>query len=299
VWDGNEVWLLAAGGTLYFAFPHVYASGFSGFYLPLMMVLWLLMLRGLGIELRHHLHNTLWHTFFDAVFSFASLLLTIFFGAALGNVIRGVPINSEGYFFEPLWTTFTVVPEAGILDWYTVTIAIVAVFAITLHGAAFIAMKTEGAVHERSRAIVGYSWWGLAAASIAGGIATCSIRPELTGNFTAYPWGWVFPLGGAAGLAGILHSVRHRRDTRMFLYSSGFIVCMLAVTAFMLYPNLLTSSSDPSRNLSVHNAAAQAYGLEAGLVWFAIGIALTAGYFVYLYRAFRGKVGLPADDGGY
>src|ERR1051326_4006883 len=99
VWDGNEVWLIAGGGTLYFAFPLLYASSFSGFYLPLMMVLWLLVLRGIGIELRLHLESMLWRGFFDFVFSASSFLLTIFFGAALGNVIRGVPFNSDHYFF--------------------------------------------------------------------------------------------------------------------------------------------------------------------------------------------------------
>src|SRR5690242_17547707 len=93
VWDGNEVWLLAAGGTLYFAFPQLYASGFSGFYLPLMMVLWLLMLRAIGIEFRVHIDDAVWRTFFDFIFWLASLLLAIFYGAALGNVIRGVPLK--------------------------------------------------------------------------------------------------------------------------------------------------------------------------------------------------------------
>src|SRR5271163_2398535 len=95
VWDGNEVWLLAAGGTLFFAFPLLYASSFSGFYLPLMIVLWLLILRGISVELRHHSDDLLWRTFFDGVFAFASTLLIIFFGAALGNVIRGVPLGAD------------------------------------------------------------------------------------------------------------------------------------------------------------------------------------------------------------
>src|SRR5277367_4583793 len=104
VWDGNEVWLLATGGTLYFAFPLLYASAYSGFYLPLMMVLWLLMLRAIGIEFRAHIEEQVWKGFFDAIFGISSILLAIFFGAALGNVVRGVPLNAEGYFFEPLWT---------------------------------------------------------------------------------------------------------------------------------------------------------------------------------------------------
>src|ERR1700690_4191165 len=120
VWDGNEVWLLAGGGTLYFAFPLLYASGFSGFSLPLMIVLWLLILRGIGIELRMHLDSPVWRGLFNGFFGIASLLLTVFYGAALGNVIRGVPLGPDGYFFLPLWTNWNVGPQPGILDWYTV-----------------------------------------------------------------------------------------------------------------------------------------------------------------------------------
>ncbi len=119
-WDGNEVWLLAAGGTLYFAFPVLYASSFSGFYLPLMMVLWLLILRGMSVEMRSHVDVDLWKQFADAVFAISSALLAIFFGAALGNVIRGVPLKADGYFFLPLWTNFTPQQDAGILDWFTI-----------------------------------------------------------------------------------------------------------------------------------------------------------------------------------
>src|SRR5258708_2188268 len=120
-WDGNEVWLLAAGGTLYFAFPALYASSFSGFYLPLMVVLWLLILRGMSVELRSHVDSELWKSLWDVVFGGASLLLAVFFGAALGNVVRGVPLDSSGYFFLPLWTDFQPGRNSGVLDWFTVS----------------------------------------------------------------------------------------------------------------------------------------------------------------------------------
>ena len=125
VWDGNEVWLLVAGGTLYFAFPLLYASAFSGFYLPLMMVLWLIMLRAIGIEFRGHIDNPLWQGFFDVIFWISSVLLAIFYGAALGNVVRGVPLNAEGYFFEPLWTNCRGSTENGILVWYTILCGVI------------------------------------------------------------------------------------------------------------------------------------------------------------------------------
>ena len=150
VWDGNEVWLLAAGGTLYFAFPALYASGFSGFYLPLMIVLWLLILRGIAVEFRGHLTSAVWLNFWDVVFAGASLLLAVFFGAALGNVVRGVPLNDQGYFFEALWTNFRLGPNTGVLDWYTIIVGVAALGTLTLHGALWVALKTEGPVHDRS-----------------------------------------------------------------------------------------------------------------------------------------------------
>jgi cytochrome bd ubiquinol oxidase subunit II len=299
VWDGNEVWILAAGGTLYFAFPLVYASSFSGFYLPLIMVLWLLMMRGLGIEFRHQVHHPMWTKFWDVVFSLSSALLAIFLGAALGNVVRGVPLNADGYFFEPLWTTFTVVPEAGILDWYTVIIALVAFFSLTVHGSIYIAMKTEGPVQSRSRSTAAKAWWGVLFTSIAGMIATLSIRPEMRTNFVTMPWGFVFPLLGLAGLAGIWIYIRRGHDARAFLSSGFFITGMLGGTAFGLYPNLLTSSTDPALSLTAHKVAAQQYGLTVGLIWWIAGIVLAAGYFFYLYRSFRGKVSLPVEGSGY
>ena len=108
VWDGNEVWLLAAGGTMFFAFPTLYASSFSGFYLPLMIVLWLLILRGIAIEFRNQIDSPAWTPLWDVVFSGASLLLIVVYGAALGNIVRGVPLDAEGRFFEPLWNDLRV-----------------------------------------------------------------------------------------------------------------------------------------------------------------------------------------------
>lgn len=299
VWDGNEVWIVAAGGTLYFAFPLVYASSFSGFYLPLIIVLWLLMLRGLGIEFRHQMHNPMWSKFWDVVFSLASALLAIFFGAALGNVIRGVPLNNEGYFFEPLWTTFTVVPEAGILDWYTVILGLVAFFTLSVHGSAYITMKTGGEVQARARLIVRRAWWGVLISSLAGIAATLSIRPEMRANFAIYPWGYFFLLAGFLGLAGIWYYSRRGQDVLSFVSSTTFILGMLGGTAFALYPNLLPSSTDPSYSLTVQKTAAQHYGLIVGLGWWILGIGLASGYFIYVYRSFRGKVSLPADGSGY
>jgi cytochrome d ubiquinol oxidase subunit II len=166
VWDGNEVWLLAGGGTLYFAFPLLYASAFSGFYLPLMIVLWLLILRGISIELRNHVDVGVWRALLDGVFGLASALLAIFFGAALANVLRGVPLNADGYFFLPLWTNWQPGIHPGILDWYTVIGGLVALVALTLHGALWLTIKTSGDLAQRARRIVTPLWLALAALTV-------------------------------------------------------------------------------------------------------------------------------------
>ena len=115
LWNANEVWLIAAGAVLFFAYPKAYAAGFSGFYLALILVLWLLIFRGLALELRSHVDHVLWKQAWDMAFTTASLLLAFVFGAALGNLIRGVPLNRDGYFFVPFWTDFQPGPEPGIL----------------------------------------------------------------------------------------------------------------------------------------------------------------------------------------
>ena len=134
VWNGNEVWLIVAGGLLFLAFPKAYAAGFSGFYLALIIVLWLFIARGLALELRSHVDHVLWRQLWDLAFFVASALLAIVFGAALGNLIRGVPLNRDGYFFVALWTNFMTGPEPGILDWYTVLMGLASASILAFHG---------------------------------------------------------------------------------------------------------------------------------------------------------------------
>lgn len=297
VWDGNEVWLIASGGVLFFAFPKVYASSFSGFYLPLMMVLWLLILRGIGIELRHHLDNPMWRSFWDGTFSLASLLLAVFFGAALGNVVRGVPLNEDGYFFEPLWTTFTVVPESGILDWFTVLMGLVALFTLSVHGSNFIAMKSIGELQKRARRASNLFAWPVLISSILALLAAGWIRPGIWDNYFRHIWGFIFPVLGVLGLFGMFNCRSSNHDRNAFLSSSVFILGMGAATAFGLYPELLPASTNPEYGLSIHDSAAGGYSLRVGMIWWFIGMLLTGAYFIYLFRSFRGKTEWSSDEG--
>jgi cytochrome d ubiquinol oxidase subunit II len=297
VWDGNEVWLIAGGGTLYFAFPLLYASGFSGFYLPLMIVLWLLILRGIGVELRLHSESPVWRGFFDGCFAISSFLLTIFYGAALGNVIRGVPLEKDGYFFLPLWTNWRVGPEPGVLDWYTVIAGLVALVALTLHGAHYVAVKTSGDLNTRARSIAQPLWLALVLLTVISLGATLSIRPELLANYKSFPVMFVVPLAVALSLAAMWLYRRRDNDKAAFLSSCAYLIFMLVGAAAAVYPNLLTSTTDPALNITVHNAASGSYALSVGLVFWGIGMALAIGYFVFTYRMFRGKV--SAESGGY
>src|SRR5215472_1404813 len=197
VWDGNEVALIAGGGTLFFAFPVLYASGFSGFYLPLMIILWLLVLRGIGIELRMHLNSPVWRGFFDGCFAISSFLLALFYGVALGNVIRGVPLQKDGYFFLPLWTDWRVGPQPGVLDWYTVIAGLVGVLALTVHGANYVALKTTGDLNLRARRLASALLLPLAAMTVLSLLATLYIRPELLNNYKTFPILFLVPIAVA------------------------------------------------------------------------------------------------------
>lgn len=290
VWDGNEVWLVAAGGTLFYAFPLLYASSFSGFYLALNIVLWLLIFRALGIELRMHLSNPVWTAFFDGAFSFASILLIVFFGAALGNVLRGVPLGADHYFFVPLWTDFRPGPSPGILDWYTVLCAIVTLAAISVHGALYLVVKTEGTINARMRGLVQRLWFLLVALSLSGLAATLWVNPRLLDHYRAQPAGWLIPVLVAAGLAGILYFTRAGRELPAFLSSCVYLGATLGGAAFGLYPALLPSSGDPANSVTIRNASAAASSLSIGLIWWGIGMLIAVGYFVVVYTMFRGKI---------
>jgi cytochrome d ubiquinol oxidase subunit II len=290
VWDGNEVWLVAAGGTLFYAFPLVYASSFSGFYLALNIVLWLLIFRALGIELRGHVADPLWRAFFDSLFSLSSLLLIVFFGAAFGNVVRGAPLGPDHYFFLPLWTDFRPGTQPGILDWYTILSAITAVAALGLHGALYVALKTEGALNERMRRSAGRLWPVTAALSAVALFATVQVRPAVLDNYRASPAGWIIPLAVVTSLAGVAHFTRAGQERNAFLSSCAYLTGMLAGAAYALYPALLPSSGDPALALTIHNAAAGASSLAGGIYWWGAGMAIAVGYFILVYSMFRGKV---------
>ncbi len=294
VWDGNEVWLLAGGGTLYFAFPLLYASAFSGFYLPLMIVLWLLVLRGVSLELRNHIDVGVWRTLLDGVFGLASVLLAIFYGAALANVLRGVPLNAEGYFFLPLWTNWKPGPAPGILDWYTVIGGLVALVALTLHGALWLTLKISGKLEQRAQKVVTPLWTLLVALTAVSLIATIAVRPASLENYFHDPVTFVVPAGVVASLAAIWVCNRNHKAMKAFLASCAYLFFMLAGACWGVYPVLLPATTGPQNDITLTRALSGPHTLAVGLAWWLFGMALAVGYVTFVYSRFKGKVGVSA-----
>jgi cytochrome d ubiquinol oxidase subunit II len=296
VWDANEVWLLTAGGSLVLAFPKLYASSFSGFYLPLMAVLWLLILRAVALEFRNHLENPVWRPFWDVVFCGASLLLTVFLGAALGNVVRGVPLDAEGYFFSPLWTNFTTQgARMGILDWFTVTVGVTSMLALAHHGALWVALKTHAPVRDRAGKVAGWTWPLLLLAVALVTVLTFRIQPHVPARLAAHPLGYVFPLLALAGLGASFWMRRRGNELGAFLGSAAFLVGMLLSVSFGLYPMVLPASNGAAASLTVDNAMGSVHGMRVAFFWWIPGMALVTAYTVFIYRGMRGKVSVGQD----
>ncbi|MEZ5317930.1 MAG: cytochrome d ubiquinol oxidase subunit II [Vicinamibacterales bacterium] len=297
-WDGNEVWLLAGGGVLFLAFPKVLASGLSGFYLAIMLVLWVLILRGIAIEFRSHVPDPMWRAFWDGTFWLASTLAPVLFGAALGNLVRGLPLDEHGWFALALFASFSPHGGLGILDWYTVLAGVLGLVAIAHHGALFLLWKTDGPVHARAEAAAARLFPAVIALWVVTTVATWSVAPALTAGFLARPLAWLCAILFLAGLAtsGLARRAGHERTA--FLGSCAFLLGLLAATAASIYPVMILSATDPARSLTAQNAAASPHALATGLLWWPPGAVLAVVYFVVLFRLHQGKV-TGAEGGGY
>jgi len=299
LWDGNEVWLLAGGGSLFLAFPKVLAAGFSGFYLAMWLVVWSLMLRGISIEFRSHVQDGLWRSFWDGTFALSSVLLPVLLGAALGNVLRGVPLDATGYFGMALWTDFRVGTSPGILDWYTVLIGLFALVTVAAHGSLFLAWKTAGPVHERSKGL-SLKLWGLVVLLwVVASFATSLVNPAIFQKLPGAPLAWMATLLFLAGLGVVFVGIQRQRFLMAFLGSGAFILGLLAASAACVYPVMLKSTLDPAFDLTALNASVGGHGLRTGLVWWLMGFPIAIAYVVFLFRFHRGKVKAAAEGEGY
>lgn len=298
-WDANEVWLLAAGGALFVAFPRVLAAGLSGFYLAIFLVIWMLILRAVAIEFRSHLADGLWRSFWDRGFAAASALLAILFGAAIGNVVRGVPLNPDGWFELTLFTDFGPYPPVGILDWYTVLVGVFAFVALLGHGAVFLAWRTEGPVHARSRAFARVVFVVLAVLWPVATLATHAVNPGILAAFPGRPLAWLALLAAAGGLAAVFAGILRDRPLAAFLGSCAWIAGMLVATAACLYPVMLRAVPDATLSITALNAGTAPHGLRVATGWWAVGFPIAVAYFVILFRIHRGKAVAAREGEGY
>jgi cytochrome d ubiquinol oxidase subunit II len=285
VWKPNEVWLVAAGGTMFLAFPTALAASFSGFYLALTIVVWLLAFRGLGLELRHHLADGLWRQFWDVALAASSFLLALFLGTALGNVVRGVPLNEQGAFFEPLWTDFRVGPRTGIVDWYTVLAGLTAVIALAHHGALWLNARGRTPIRERAAILavpLGITTIILFAVLDLGSFAA---RLDFQDALRSRPWGTVFPILTLGGLISALVLRRRGKPVRAYLASGIALFAALATAAVGIFPNILPAR-DPNHSLSIYDATVSSHGLATALWWWLPGILLVAGYFGVIHSRY-------------
>jgi cytochrome d ubiquinol oxidase subunit II len=282
VWKPNEVWLVAAGGTMFLAFPTALATSFSGFYLALTIVVWLLTFRGLGLELRHHMTDGLWRQFWNVALSLSSFLLALFLGTALGNVVRGVPLNEQGVFFEPLWTDFRVGQQTGIVDWYTVLAGSTAVLALAHHGTLWLNARADGEVRERARRLAVPLGLAVIVLLAVLDLASFAARLEFRNALRARPWGIAFPLLTLGGLVTAMTLCRRAKPGLAYVVSCVALFGALATAAVGIFPNILPAR-ELSRGLSIYDAAASRDGLATALRWWIPGMVLAAGYFVFIH----------------
>jgi cytochrome d ubiquinol oxidase subunit II len=296
VWKPNEVWLVVIGGVMFVAFPALLAEALSGFYLAIMLVLWLLIGRGLGIELRDRIDDPMWSKFWDVAFCFSSVLLAVCFGAALGNFVRGVPLDETGgVFFEAFWTNFRVGSDTGILDWFTILVGITAVIALAHHGALWLTHFTDGAVQQRSARLSDRLWLVLVIALGVCVLLSTVLQPQLRINLVAHPWGVILLLGAGASLAWC-RSLRQRGRTLQAYIASGLsLYAILTCAAFGLYPYVLPARI-PEHGLTAFKAAAPRESLKLALCWWIPAALLVACYFAYVYSKMPSKFPLDVEE---
>ena len=296
LWPWHEVWLVGFGGTLLAVFPRLMASAFAGYYLALFLILWGLILRGVALEVGGHINDRLWQGFWDFVFVCANLLLAILFGAAAGNVARGVPLDAEGNFSMAFFTNFGVRGHVGLLDWYTVSVVIFAVVILAGHGATYLMMKTEGPVHDRCATWARRLWVAVAPLFLAVSFESWVIRPEVPGHAIGNPFCWMGLILVIVAAITLTSGLRAHREMRAFVGSNLLLVGLLATGGAAIYPVMLHSTLAPDNSLTAYGVAANPTSLLLASIWWPVAFALATAYFVFISRRYAGKVSVKRDN---
>jgi len=296
LWSWHEVWLVGFGGTVFAVFPKLLASAFAGYYLALFLILWCLILRGISLEVGGHINDRMWQEFWDFVFVFANTLLAILFGAAAGNLARGVPLASDGTFSMAFFTDFTPRGNVGLLDWYTASVALFAAVVLAAHGATYLTLRTEGLVHDRSAGYARVLWAAAAPLLLVISIESAVVRPDLLGHAMYNPLWWVGLLLVCGAAITLISGLAARREMRAFIGSNLLLAGLLGTGAAAIFPVVLHSTLAPENSLTAYDVAAGPNSLAYAAIWWPIGFALSAAYFVFVSRQYAGKVSIKRDN---
>ncbi len=287
VWDGNEVWLLTAGGALFAAFPIVYATVFSAFYLALMLLLTALIFRAVSMEFRGKVDSPGWRRLWDWSFGLGSLLPALLLGVAFGNILRGIPLDGRAIFTGSF---------IGLLNPYALLVGILSLVLFTMHGAIYLSMKTEGSHRASVARWITPAWIATVVLYVLATMATTFVAPLLFEGLLGQPVFWVFVILLLGSLLAVPVLARRERYGKAFLASSIAIGTMIGLSAVSLFPRLVPSTTDPAYSLTVYNASSSQTTLFTMLVIALIGMPLVIGYTIFIYRVFKGKVVLTPDS---
>jgi len=287
VWDGNEVWLLTGGGALFAAFPVVYATVFSGFYLAFILLLFALIFRAVSLEFRGQVECPVWRRWFDRGFGGGSLITSFLLGVTAGNIILGLPVAAGGTLNVSLFS---------LLNPYALLMGIAAVGVLAMHGATFLAMKVRGDYRDWVAAHIHRFWWvGVLPLALAG-LITPFLRPRLVERCLDHPLSWILCLVVLWASVQVRESADGQNFGVAFVATSSLILSITGLIALSLYPAMVLSSADPVHSLTIYNASSSPLTLKTMLIIALIGMPLVLAYTAYVYWVFRGKI---LEDEGY
>jgi cytochrome d ubiquinol oxidase subunit II len=287
VWDGNEVWLLTGGGALFAAFPDVYATVFSGMYVAVMLLLVAFIARAVSMELRSKEEAPAWRRFWDVAFALGSFVAALLLGVALGNVLRGLLLTSEGEYAG----TFL-----DLLNPFAVTVGVLSVALFSLHGAVWLELKTEGALRERAGRAADYAHAAVLLLWTAATLASRSAAPHLWAAYDKGP-AWIAPAVLVSALLALPAVRRRGGPAAAFTVSAVGIASLMAIVGQGLYPHLVPALGGLNDGLTVAGAASSALTLRTMLLVALLGMPVVIGYTIFVYYSFRGPVVL--DDASY
>lgn len=288
VWDGNEVWLVILAGGLFAGFPFAYATLMSGFYILVMGLIFLLILRAVAIEFRSKSHSSAWRQLWDVAFSVASIGIALGLGLFLGNLATGIPLDAHHEYHGGFWNLFNA---------YTVIMALTVLALFAMHGAIYLVMKTEGEIHDQLRKWILPTMAAFITMYAIANTATLIYLPHMVARFQAHPWLFLIPFATVIAIANVPRAIHHKQDGQAFISSSLSIALMIVLYAVSSFPNIVRSSVDPENfSLTIHNSYASVKTLKILLTIVLIGIPVALAYIISIYYLFRGKVKLDSSS---